>query len=56
MMARDGRFYTVRVTAWDDVQEIGRGTVQRAMVSMERFMEKMKGRTQGAVSDKLPSK
>ena len=22
----DGRFYTLRVSAWDDVQEIGRGT------------------------------
>src|SRR6202166_1395194 len=25
----DGKFYAVRVTAWDDVQEIGRGTVGR---------------------------
>lgn len=38
----DGRFYTVRVTAWDDVQEIGRGTVERAVVSMGRFMDKTK--------------
>jgi fluoroacetyl-CoA thioesterase len=38
----DGKFYTVRVTAWDDVQEIGRGTVGRAVVSIGRFMEKMK--------------
>jgi len=38
----DGRFYTLRVTAWDDVQEIGRGTVQRAVVSMGKFMDKMK--------------
>lgn len=38
----DGRFYTLRVTAWDDVQEIGRGTVDRAVVSIGKFLEKMK--------------
>jgi fluoroacetyl-CoA thioesterase len=38
----DGRFYTLRVTARDDVQEIGRGTVGRALVSMGNFVEKMK--------------
>jgi predicted thioesterase len=38
----DGRFYTMRVTASDDVQEIGRGTVGRAVVSVGRFVEKMK--------------
>ncbi len=40
--AFDGRFYTVRVTARDDIQEIGRGTVGRAVVSMGKFLEKMK--------------
>jgi len=40
----DGRFYTVRVTARDDVQEIGRGTVGRAVVSVGKFVEKMKAR------------
>jgi fluoroacetyl-CoA thioesterase len=40
----DGRFYVVRVTAWDDVQEIGRGNVGRAVVSVGRFLEKMQGR------------
>jgi predicted thioesterase len=40
----DGRFYTVRVTARDDAQEIGRGTVGRAVVSIGKFVEKMKGR------------
>lgn len=40
----DGKFYTVRVTAWDDFQEIGRGTVGRAAVSVGRFLEKMKSR------------
>jgi fluoroacetyl-CoA thioesterase len=38
----DGRFYIVRVTARDDVREIGRGTVGRAVVSVGRFMEKIK--------------
>jgi len=38
----DGRFYTVRVTAHDDKQEIGRGTVGRAVVSVGKFLEKMK--------------
>ena len=40
----DGRFYALRVTARDDVQEIGRGTVGRALVSMGKFVEKMKGK------------
>lgn len=38
----DGRFYTVRVTARDDMQEIGRGTVGRAVVSVGRFVERIK--------------
>lgn len=38
----DGRFYTLRVTACDDKQEIGRGTVGRAVVSIGKFLEKMK--------------
>jgi fluoroacetyl-CoA thioesterase len=38
----DGRFYTVRVSARDDVQEIGRGTVGRAVVSVGKFLERMK--------------
>jgi fluoroacetyl-CoA thioesterase len=38
----DGRFYVLRVTARDDVQEIGRGTVGRAVVSLGKFVEKMK--------------
>jgi fluoroacetyl-CoA thioesterase len=40
----DGRFYSLRVTARDDVQEIGRGTVGRAVVSIGKFLEKMKGK------------
>lgn len=38
----DGRFYTLRVTAHDGVQEIGRGTVGRAVVSIAKFVDKMK--------------
>lgn len=33
----DGRFYTVRVSATDGSQEIGRGTVGRAFVSVGKF-------------------
>ena len=40
----DGRFYLLRVTARDDVQEIGRGTVGRAVVSVGKFVEKMKAK------------
>lgn len=40
----DGRFYTLRVTASDDVQEIGRGTIRRAVVNIGKFLEKMKGK------------
>jgi fluoroacetyl-CoA thioesterase len=40
----DGRFYLLRVTARDDVQEIGRGTVGRAVVSIGKFVEKLKGK------------
>lgn len=38
----DGRFYILRVTARDDTQEIGRGTVGRAVVSVGKFVERMK--------------
>ena len=38
--AFDGRFYTVRVTARDHLQEIGRGTVGRAVVRVGKFLEK----------------
>lgn len=38
----DGRFYTLRVTAHDDAQQIGRGTVSRAVVSMGKLLGKMK--------------
>jgi fluoroacetyl-CoA thioesterase len=38
----DWRFYTLRVTARDDVWEIGRGTVGRAVVSVGNFLGKLK--------------
>ncbi len=38
----DGRFYTLRVTARVDSQEIGRGTVGRAVVSLGKLMSKIK--------------
>jgi predicted thioesterase len=41
----DGRFYTVRVSANDGAQEIGRGTVGRAVVSVSKFAARVrKGR------------
>lgn len=33
----DGRFFTLRVTARNDTQEIGRGTVGRAIVNVSKF-------------------
>ncbi|HVZ16154.1 MAG TPA: thioesterase family protein [Terriglobales bacterium] len=41
MESFDGRFYTMRVRAWDDRQEIGQGTVGRAFVSVGKFMAKI---------------
>ena len=41
----DGRFYSLRVSARDDAQEIGRGTVGRAVVSVGKFAEKMKSKS-----------
>jgi fluoroacetyl-CoA thioesterase len=38
----DGRFYLLRVTARDDVREIGRGTIGRAVVSISKFLTKAK--------------
>jgi predicted thioesterase len=38
----DGRFYTMRVTAHDGAQEIGRGTVGRAVVHVPSFLARMK--------------
>jgi len=43
----DGRFYTLRVTARDEKQEIGRGTVGRTVVSVGKFLNKMRGNPGG---------
>jgi fluoroacetyl-CoA thioesterase len=40
----DGRFYIMRVTALDNTEVIGRGTVGRAIVSVAKFTEKLKKR------------
>ena len=37
----DGRFYTVRVSAKDGGQEIGCGTVGRAIVSVSKFLDRV---------------
>ena len=47
MESFDGRFYTVSVSATDvsakdSTREIGSGTVGRAIVSVGKFMEKIK--------------
>ena len=44
----EGRFYTLRVRAWDhNRQEIGRGTVGRAFINLKSFMEKTSARMHG---------
>lgn len=40
----DGRFYTVQVSAHDGTQEIGRGTVGRAVVSVAKFAARVRKR------------
>jgi predicted thioesterase len=40
----DGRFYIMRVTAYDGTGEIGRGTVGRAVVHVPTFMAEMRER------------
>jgi fluoroacetyl-CoA thioesterase len=38
----DGRFYTARVTARDGDNDIGRGTVGRAVVSVGKFVKRVR--------------
>src|SRR2546429_8033446 len=38
----DGRFYIMRVRAHDGAQEIGKGTVGRAVVHVSSFVERMR--------------
>jgi len=49
MESFDGRFYQMRVRAWQEngagtVTEIGRGTVGRAFVSVGKFMRRLEAR------------
>jgi fluoroacetyl-CoA thioesterase len=43
----DGRFYTMRVRAHDGTQEIGRGTVGRAVVHVPSFVKRMREKARG---------
>ena len=43
----DGRFYTMRVRAHDGTQEIGSGTVGRAVVHVPSFIERMREKARG---------
>jgi predicted thioesterase len=43
----DGRFYIMRVTADDGSQEIGRGTVGRALVHVPSFVARMREKARG---------
>lgn len=40
----DGRFFILRVIARNDAQEIGRGAVGRAIVSVSKFADQMKSK------------
>jgi fluoroacetyl-CoA thioesterase len=44
----DGRFYTMRVRAHDGTQEIGRGTVGRAVVHVPSFITRMQEKARGS--------
>jgi predicted thioesterase len=46
MESFDGRFYIMRVRAWDETQEIGSGTVHRAFVSVGKFMSRLKSKSE----------
>ena len=37
----DGRFYILRVRANDDVREIGKGTISRAVVDVKKFLQRL---------------
>jgi len=43
----DGRFYTMRVSAHDGAQEIGSGTVGRAVVHVPSFVQRMRDKARG---------
>ena len=43
----DGRFYLMRVRAHDGTQEIGSGTVGRAVVHVPSFIQRMREKARG---------
>jgi predicted thioesterase len=47
----DGRFYVMRVTAFDNTEVIGRGTIGRAIVSVAQFTEKLNKRSRSRKHD-----
>jgi predicted thioesterase len=47
----DGRFYVMRVTAFDNTEVIGRGTIGRAIVSVAQFTEKLNKRVRSRKHD-----
>jgi predicted thioesterase len=53
MESFDGRFYTMRVRAWDEAQEIGSGTVNRAFVSVAKLMSRVKTKGTGQKSPQM---
>ena len=44
----DGRFYQMRVRAHDGTQEIGRGTLGRAVVHVPSFIKRMREKARGS--------
>ena len=50
----DGRFYIMRVTALDNTEVIGRGTIGRAIVSVSKFTEKLNKRVRTRKHDPKP--
>jgi predicted thioesterase len=51
----DGRFYVMRVTAFDNTEVIGRGTIGRAIVSVAQFTEKLSKRVRNRKHDENKS-
>jgi predicted thioesterase len=47
----DGRFYVMRVTAFDNTEVIGRGTIGRAIDSVGQFTEKLNKRVRSRKHD-----
>jgi fluoroacetyl-CoA thioesterase len=48
LVSFDGRFYTMRVSAHDGTQEIGSGTVGRAVVHVPSFLKRMREKARGS--------